>query len=252
VDLTADGTTLLFDETGEGGGAGYAVYLRRLDDSPAVRLGEGHALALSPDRKWALSTPHTSPAELILLPTGPGQPRKLYTGTFGAIQRAAWLPGGERLMFSAYAPGRALRLYVQPAAGGEPRPVTPEGTGPDWAVSPDGTRVAALDGDRRLLLYSVDGGDPKPVRGAEPADAPIRFTTDGRALYVLVRGLATSAEVYRIDLASGSRQPFRQFSPPDGIGLLGIPRVLLSADAGSYVYTYVRFLDELYLVDGLR
>src|SRR4029450_5649326 len=28
ADLTADGTMLLFDETGEGGGASYAVYLR--------------------------------------------------------------------------------------------------------------------------------------------------------------------------------------------------------------------------------
>jgi eukaryotic-like serine/threonine-protein kinase len=252
VDLTPDGTMLLFDETGEGGGAGYGVYVRRTDDSPAVRLGEGHALALSPDRKWALSTPHTSPAELILLPTGPGQPRPVRTGRFAAIQRAAWLPGGDRLILSAYAPGRALRLYVQPAAGGEPRPVTPEGTGPDWAVSPDGTRVAALDSERRVLLYSVDGGDPRPVRGSEAADAPIRFTPDGRALYVLVRGLATGADVYRIDLASGDRSRFRQLTPPDGIGLLGIPRVLLSADAGSYVYTYVRFLDELYLVDGLR
>jgi len=252
VDLTPDGTTLLFDETGEGGGAGYGVYVRKTDDSPAVRLGEGHALALSPDRKWALSTPKTTPAELILLPTGPGQARSLRTGNFAAIQRAAWLPGGDRLMLSANVPGRALRLYVQPAAGGEPRPVTPEGTGPDWAVSPDGTRVAALDADRRLLLYSVDGGDPRPVRGSLVSDAPIRFTPDGRALYVLVRGLPTSAEVYRIDLWTGARDLYRQLTPPDGVGLLGVPRILLSADGRSYVYTYVRFLDELYLVDGLR
>jgi len=252
VDLTPDGTMLLFDETGEGGGAGYGVYVRRTDDSPAVRLGDGHALALSPDRKWALSTPHTSPAELVLLPVGPGQARSLRTGGFAAVQRAAWLPGGDRLLLSANMPGRALQLFVQPAGGGDPRPVTPEGTGPDWAISPDGTRVAALDADRRLLLYSVDGGDPRPVRGSEVSDAPIRFAPDGRWLYVLVRGLPTSAVVYRIDLATGERALVKTLTPPDGIGLLGIPRVLLSADAGSYVYTYVRFLDELYLVDGLR
>jgi dipeptidyl aminopeptidase/acylaminoacyl peptidase len=252
VDLTPDGTTLLFDETGEGGGAGYGVYLRKTDDAPAVRLGEGHALALSPDRKWALSTPHTTPAELILLPTGPGQPRPIKTGNFGSIQRAAWMPGGDRLILSANSPGRGLRLFVQPAGGGEPRAITPEGAGPDWAVSPDGARVAVLDPDRKLLLYAVDGGDPTPVRGSLGADAPIRFSADGRSLYVLVRGLPTSAEVYRIDLASGDRALFKQLVPPDGIGMLGIPRVLLAADAQSYVYTYVRFLDELYLVDGLR
>ena len=46
---------LLFDEEGEAGGANYTVYLRKADGSPLVRLGEGNALALSPDAKWALS-----------------------------------------------------------------------------------------------------------------------------------------------------------------------------------------------------
>ncbi|MFY9549924.1 MAG: protein kinase, partial [Thermoanaerobaculia bacterium] len=58
VDLTPDGTTLLFDETGEGGGAAYGVYLRATDGSPAVRLGDGRGLALSPDGRWALSSPN--------------------------------------------------------------------------------------------------------------------------------------------------------------------------------------------------
>ena len=35
-DLSADGSRLLINESGEGGGADYAVYLRRTDGSPAV------------------------------------------------------------------------------------------------------------------------------------------------------------------------------------------------------------------------
>ena len=35
------------------------------------------------------------------------------------------------------------------------------------------------------------------------------------------------------------------------MGIYGTPRVLLS-DGESYVYAHVRFLDELYLVDGLK
>ena len=54
-DLAADGKTLLFDEEGEAGGANYTVFLRKSDRSPVIRLGEGNALALSPDLKWALS-----------------------------------------------------------------------------------------------------------------------------------------------------------------------------------------------------
>jgi hypothetical protein len=40
-DISPDGKLILFDESGEGGGAVHAVYVRRTDGSPAVRLGEG-------------------------------------------------------------------------------------------------------------------------------------------------------------------------------------------------------------------
>jgi len=58
--------------------------------------------------------------------------------------------------------------------------------------------------------------------------------------------------VDRLDLPSGRRQIWRPILPPDPVGVYGTPRVLLSADGESYVYAHVRFLDELYLVDGLR
>ncbi len=251
VDLGADGTTLLFDETGEGGGASYGVYLRKTDDGPAVRLGDGRALGLSPDGRWALSTPSASPAELLLLPTGVGQPRAIGTGPFAAILRAAWVPGGTRLVLAANEPGSAPRLYVQPAAGGVPRPIAPEGIGPEWAVSPDGMRAAAISPDRRLLFYPLDGGQPESIPGAAPGDAPIRFSPDGRFLYVLVRRDGPASSVYRIDLDSGERAVWKDFAPLDSVGVLGISPVLLSADGLSYVYAYVRLLDELYLVDGL-
>ncbi len=252
VDLTADGTTLLFDETGEGGGATYGVYLRATDGSPAVRLGDGRGLALSPDGRWALSSPSVNPVGLVLLPTGPGQPRPIRTAEFASIQRAAWFPGGESLLLSASEPGRAPRLYVQPAAGGTPRAITPEGIGADWAISPDGLHVAALDAARRMELYPIDGSAPSLVAGAQPGDAPIRFSPDGRYLYVFSAREAGGAEIHRIAFSSGARESWKQIEPVDPVGLYGIARVFLSADGQSYVYAYVRFLDQLYLADGLR
>ena len=55
ADLSPDAQTLLFDEEGEAGGANYTVFVRKSDRSPVVRLGEGNAMAISPDGKWALS-----------------------------------------------------------------------------------------------------------------------------------------------------------------------------------------------------
>ena len=205
VDLTADGTAMLFDETGEGGGSAYAVYLRATDGSAAVRLGDGHALALSPDGKWALSTPHTTPAELVLLPTGPGQPRRIRTGNFANILRAAWSPGGERLLVGANEPGRGRRGSTcsppRAATSGRSRPRAPARRGPSRRT---GRVVAASDADRRLLLYSLDGRRRRARSAdAEPGDVPVRFTPDGRSLYVLVRGDGPRGEIHRVDLDDG-------------------------------------------------
>ncbi|HSP93465.1 MAG TPA: WD40 repeat domain-containing serine/threonine protein kinase, partial [Thermoanaerobaculia bacterium] len=98
VDLSSDGTTVLFAEEGEGGGGVGVVYLRKSDGSPPVRLGEGYALALSPDKKWALAAPINF-SELHLLPTGVGQARKLERGGIESYQDARFLPDSKRIVF---------------------------------------------------------------------------------------------------------------------------------------------------------
>src|SRR6185295_10929820 len=50
--LTPDAKLLLFDEEGLGGGSEYSTYLRGMNGSPPARLGNGKALALSPDARW--------------------------------------------------------------------------------------------------------------------------------------------------------------------------------------------------------
>ena len=77
AELSNDGETLLFDEEGEAGGYNYAVYIRKTDGSPAVKLGPALAVTLSPDRKWVVSqTDDRSPSQLVLLPTGPATPSR--------------------------------------------------------------------------------------------------------------------------------------------------------------------------------
>lgn len=67
--MSADGKWLLFTDESASAGLGYAVAWRRTDGSPAVRLGDGYAVALSPDARWAVgrvSSParHYIPASL--------------------------------------------------------------------------------------------------------------------------------------------------------------------------------------------
>jgi eukaryotic-like serine/threonine-protein kinase len=85
ADISADGSTLLFDEEGEGGGTSragrffYTVYIRGTDGSPAVRLGDGTAVALSPDGVWVVAQNQDTPAQYVLLPTRAGESKPLTT-----------------------------------------------------------------------------------------------------------------------------------------------------------------------------
>ena len=57
TDMSADGKTIVFSETGEAVGTNYSIFLRKTDGSPAIRLGEGGQAVISPDGQWVLDPP---------------------------------------------------------------------------------------------------------------------------------------------------------------------------------------------------
>jgi hypothetical protein len=135
---------------------------------------------------------------------------------------------------------------------GERRAFTPEGVAQfGGGISPDGKLVAAFAPDRRIVLYSPDGGAPKAVPGVEPEEIVLRWTADGRGLY-MGRLSSMPVTVYRLDLATGQREPVHSFAPADSAGVLNVGPALPSADGKSYVYSYRRILDDLYVVTGAR
>jgi len=249
-DLSADGKTLLFTEGGEGGGPRYAVYLRKTDGSPAIRLSEGNGAALSPDGKWALVRPNSAPAPLLLLPTGVGESKPLFQDSINHLN-ARWLPDGKQVVFSGNEAGHGFRFYLESVEENKPRPISPEGVNPTVVLSPKGDFIASAGPDNKIYLYPVAGGDPLPVPGAQPEEIPIGWSRDGRLLYVYRFG-EIPAKVFQLDLSAGLRKPWKELVPSDSAGIDTIRGVELSSDATSYVYGYVRTLSDLYLVDGLK
>jgi Tol biopolymer transport system component/predicted Ser/Thr protein kinase len=250
-DLSFDGKTLLFDEEAQGGGPGYSVYLRKTDGSPAVRLGEGRALALSPDQKSVTSSPLSSPAQLVLLPTKAGEPKPLTHDAINHIQ-ARWFPDGKRILFTGSEPGHGARLYVQDLAGGKPQAITPDGmVALAFSLSPDGKVVAAIGPDQHGYLYPVAGGEPRQILGLEAGYQPVAWSADGRSLYIYRYG-QMPAQVYRLELATGQGKLWKQLMPSDPAGVNIISPILVTPDGKSYVYGLRRILSDLYLVEGLK
>jgi eukaryotic-like serine/threonine-protein kinase len=250
-DLSADGKTLLFSESGEamGNGSG-AIYLRNTDGSPAVRLGEGGFGKLSPDGKWAL-VEIGHPSRLVLLPTGAGQSRQL---TDNKIDHFAtgWFPDNKKIFFGASETGKPGRSYVLDidSPGAEPKPITPEGVVAGFA-SPDGKFLLAGNAKHERWLFPVDGGNPQKLTlDIEPEELATGLIDNGKSLLVRTRGLPL--RITRIDMATGKRSPFKEIVPADPAGAQSIPVIRFSADGKSYAYSLGRWLSDLYVVDGLR
>ncbi len=248
--LSPDGRMILFQEAGEGGGPKYAIYIRKTDGSPAIRLGEGSGMSLSPDGKWALARQNTSPASLSLLPTGVGEMRPVKDDGLNHTG-GAYLPDGEHIVFSGIEAGHGMRLYVESLSDGKPKAISGEGVGASVILSPKGDVVADTGPDHKIYLYPIAGGDPRVVSAVESSEVPTGWSPDGRELFVLSRG-QIPAQVFRVDIATGKRTLWKSLEPADSAGIDTIGRVNLSADNQSYVYSYVRTLSDLYLVEGLK
>jgi serine/threonine protein kinase len=247
-DLAADGQTVLFSESGEAGGPLFGVYIRSINGSPAVRLGDGTSESLSPDGKWVLSIPRNRKApQIVMLPTGVGQPRAI-TNDALSHRNARWFPDGKHILFQGNEPGHAPRLWMQSIDGSPPRPVTPENVG-GILVTPDNTRVLGRAPDRHYFFYPVSGGAPTPVPALKPNDVPVRFSADGQALFVTTFG-KIPALLTKVNLLTNERTLQRTVQPADVAGLINVGPIFATPDGGTVVFSYARLLSSLYLLSG--
>ncbi|HEY7114365.1 MAG TPA: protein kinase, partial [Thermoanaerobaculia bacterium] len=248
--LSPDGKFLLFDESGEGGGASGGVYLRATDGSPAVRLADGTAVALAPDGAWAL-TRASRPLRFVLVPVRAGQPRDLSPDGFGALIYGSFFPDGQRFAFEASLPGKGTRLYVQELAGGAARAISAEGINPSRNfVSPDGRWILAIGPDFRVHLYPTDGGTPRDIASSKPDDYPAGWTAEGKGIYVARQGIPCPVD--RIDIDSGGRTRIRELGGPDPAGVTSFGPARVTPDGKTMLIGQQRVLSTLYRIRNLK
>ncbi len=246
ADLSPDGGTVLFSNTGQSGSSRYGIYIRSTDGSPAVRLSDGLGELLSPDLKWVTAT---IPSGEVLIPTGAGEQQALsFPGLTGARIRA-FLPNGTGYVVSGFDIGKRLRIYTYSLASHRLQPVSPEGAdggAEELFASPDGSQIV-FSASSRATILPLKGGEPRNVN-LEPSDRPAGFTADSRAVFVLHKGGHTPAAIYRVDLATGNRTLLRELVLPEGYS---IDSLRITPDGRRYALMRSSKLSELYMAEGI-
>ena len=253
-DISADGQSVLFEDSSEAAGSRYSIAIRKIDGTPPVRLGVGSAGGLSPDGKWAISILPGSPGQVTLVPVGPGQSRIIPTPGLEQIYSgsAHFLADGKHITINASERGHGVRCYVLDLDGGKPIPITPEGvTGGSGSVSPDGRYILRTDEKGSLALFSVAGGPPRSVLNVEPGFVPLQWSEDDSAVYGYRPG-PVPTPVYKVNVITGQKTIIQSLQPESTTGVVSIMPVVVTRDGSRFAYSYYLVSSVLYLISGLR
>jgi hypothetical protein len=259
VGIAADGKTVLFQELGQAGGPHGATYLGRVGDASPLRLGDGSAMALSSDGRQALVGFDLleDGARAVILSVGPEPPLPVPGGGLNRIGWGFWMPDGRQVVFDVWPKDGPVRSYVVEPPDGQPRPISPEGTRCVGAMSEKWlpcTHEEVRQGKTVDVweLLSLEGKtQPAPWIGTK--EFVIAWDRDGRHAFV-ANEQTPPFRVFRVDPATGRREPWIDSSPPNPEGLQGglDTQNTVTPDGRYYAYSFRRVVSDLFLVEGLR
>jgi eukaryotic-like serine/threonine-protein kinase len=240
--------------TAPNGEASYPVFamLRTTDGAPAQMLGEGGALDLSPDSRWAL-VGSVDRTRLTALPTGAGQPRQIETHGL-EIGDARWMPDGKSLLVVGRTPPESdFHLYRLADDGSKPVRVTDASLSGLWGlrVSQVGDRVAVRDINLRPIVLSLRGGPTLPVPAGHDA-VPRGWAPDG-SLWLSEGGdhPGERLRLFRVDVHTGKVLEERSVGPTDPSGVTNIEPLVFTPDGQSVAFSYRHIVGSLKILRGL-
>ncbi len=248
--LSDDAKQVLFLELANGEGRNGAIYLRKTDGSPAIRLGYGNRPALSRDGKHvACIRQEPGGPRLVILPTGPGDSRVLDFGNLH-YEKVEWFPDGQRILFTGSESGHPIRSWIFSLDGSnsKPTPLTAEGTRAT-GVSPDQRQVLSQTG-KHLSLGPLDGAKATPLLDLLGGESVARWSPDSRYLY-LRKLERDKVQFARFEIATRKREPWRTLQVPEpGANFMGAPAI--SADGKAFAASFQQDISNLYLATGLK
>jgi hypothetical protein len=119
------------------------------------------------------------------------------------------------------------------------------------AVDRDGKRIAGRNASAETVILDRQTQKLQVIPGIEPREALAQWTEDGQALLVY-SPTQWEARMYRVDVATGKRTLLQTVEPAEKAGSISPLKLAYAEGSKTYVYSTVRILGTLYLVEGLE
>jgi DNA-binding winged helix-turn-helix (wHTH) protein len=248
VAIAADGKSVLFDESGQGGGRSYSVYLYNADKDSAEQLGNGRAMDLSADGKWALTEKADDPTQLSFISVR--SHKAVAVKTNGSAYHWARFLGGRdcpEVIAGIADHGQRERLIKQELPDGKPVPVLEDLYLSDAIVDEAGRMIAGMSAKPNLVIADLDS---KAVRYLEPIKdgRAVAFGNGGRL--ITTRRDHNAILLESLDPSTGMLSPYARMPGSDSAGVSQLVDLYLAHDRQTFVYSSEEKSSILYLVSG--
>ncbi len=195
------------------------------------------------------------PPELMIYPTGLGEPRPLRCDAVVSYEWAVWHPDGRRVVFVGTGREGSRHLYLQPIDGGAAgrageTPIINRHTEP-LPISPDGKHAVVQRADGRFWIHGLEGESARALDALQPREVPIGYDAAGRGLY-FINEADLPSRIHRLDLETGERTLWKTLMPPDPTGIVATLPVHITPDGSAYAYSYTRLTSDLHILEGIE
>ncbi len=243
ADISADGDSILFDESGEGGGKGYSVHLYHVRSRTFDRLGEGRAMDLSPDGKWAITEPSNSTSTIDLVAVN-GTRRLTLPGKGIKYVWVKFLPNNEEILFYGTLPGQPPNLYRQKLPDGAPALVFEDIVMAQPVIDASGQFAIARAPGPSLLLLNLKTGARRMVK-INMQVTPVAVVNEKKVVVrVYDRGYLA---LFELNLTNGTLTPRRRMADPGAPD--GMVPMFISNDGNTLVYSRHSVDSDLVIAD---
>lgn len=245
--ISADGSIILFDESGSGGGAAYSLFIYRRGSSSPERIGSGRAMDLSSDGRSALAQDAADPTKLAIVSLASRTAKPIPSNGF-IYRWSRFFPDAQEILAAGHFPGRPDGIYHQRMTEA-PRLLNSRLQLSDAVIEPTGHFATGVSDKCEITIFNLADGSARTI-SLDKMAYPVIFLSAGQILTRSTGRKAITLDL--LDTMTGRSKPFREIEPSEPTGILHTFPIQVARNLQTYVYSRLFSYSDLFLVSGLR